>query len=418
MVKTPIVESTLKSQSGNPVATVHDVFLMLKLSEDTYLNQTEADQKVFTEIASHFVDTESPLHIEGSASVLTEFNRINAKKNDFVMPLKDSTLLDIPSDGESGQYELQLGFKEAEHKHELFQGMTIYDGRTQFLDKAYKADKYVMNLVDNDQSSLAIKEIAEDQTALGDNEFKFRFVSPNYDDGPLEDSTWYLRAVVRKSTYKNYDNGPVLFLGLLAIDKYAAQQGQLFFVKYFHITDSKMRLELLTKADSVLSDNVHVQTGIIITNSEIADGSVNFDFTYRVTYKNTTVTLSDDSVFTINHGYNAATIASNIQNLDKLSAKTKDIRAAITAAKLYDPAKIGDIEQIFSPLMHSKSLPKNVKGKLSALHNAALTVNNTTSLLLLFKQIEQIGLDTNNEDYIWHIRGLLGQFVAKRSHMD
>ncbi|WP_125705672.1 hypothetical protein [Lacticaseibacillus daqingensis] len=401
----------LGNQIGGKSASIAEVFEMLRKYKELFPQMTANDQKIFEEMLKLFPISDENLNIAGSKAVLDVFNELNTVKEDYVIPAKDFEISDFPRS--SGDSRIEMAFKcwEPDHKGIFAEGTTIYDARKQYLDKSYKMNTFAEAQIEEGNTLLILETLEKLRGITPDRAFKFRFLRK----GKQEDGKLLLRSVVGDQSYKNYDNCEVLFLALMGAYQYAKEQHVNFYVSSLDVTDSKMDLLLLSQDTTELEGGVHAQVGLAIRNSEIADGSANFELLYKLDYRESTVTLSDSSVFTINHGWRLETIAERLKNLSRLHEASNQVFLAVNAAKLYEPASDASLAKIFNPLLRSKSiLTEKTREEVVKLRTEAETADQVETLLILFSKLEDLAAATNNQEVIWTIREALSKYIRNR----
>lgn len=408
MIDTPINERRIRHQSDKTSATVHDVFAMLEREESAFRQKGPEDQQNYKELLGQFTESNNSLGIEGSKRLITAFNEINDQKADYVVPLKDIQVIDFPQSGHTGKRELEFELLSYDHQGKVATAFTIYEARKQFLDKTFKANKHYEELFDRDATEFAINSIRKLIEQYPDDKYRFRFVIAESE----EKEQYYLRAVVDPKRYHIYDNGAILFLSLLGMERYSRDSKQLFYVDSAVLTESKINLSLKSRQKILLDNGVSIRIGVTIRNSEIADESAEFIFIYWISYQGKTITLIDRPLFKINHGYTAATNAKELQNLDEIANRTNEVYEAVNIAKVYNPMEAGSLEHLFSSLLHAGSALSN-KYRSKVTQFRFEVVQNTYSLFELFDKLESFADDLDDDQVIWEIRARLSKYLLE-----
>ncbi|WP_125769458.1 hypothetical protein [Lapidilactobacillus wuchangensis] len=401
-----ISERRLKDQSGTPSANVSDVFKMLEKAQNVFLELTATDKKKYEELATQFLNDNRSLDIEGTEELLNQFNEINEHKVDYSVPLQDIRAVDFPRLGQNNKIEFKFDLLTDDHTETHATALTMYDARKQFLTKTFKANTYYEELFKRDEVEFALNNLRQLIEKYPDEKYRYRFVIDNKDDV----EQYYLRAVVDVSRYKTYDNGMILFLALMGMEGYQNDTKNKFYVESAVLTDSKISLAFKSKKIVKLKKGVTVRIGVTVRNSEIADEAAEFRFMYWISYNGKTITLIDEPLFRVNHGYKVETNTQGLKQLGNISEREKQIFQAIDDARVYDPMKPGAMEKLFQSLINARQkLPENYRSKVEGLHGN--TARNTYSLLELFDKFEGFATDLKNDEVLWDIRARLNNYI-------
>ncbi len=406
MMSESISERRLKDQSGTPSANVSDVFKMLEKAQNVFLELTATDKKKYEELATQFLNDNRSLDIEGTEELLNQFNEINEHKVDYSVPLQDIRAVDFPRLGQNNKIEFKFDLLTDDHTETHATALTMYDARKQFLTKTFKANTYYEELFKRDEVEFALNNLRQLIEKYPDEKYRYRFVIDNKDDV----EQYYLRAVVDVSRYKTYDNGMILFLALMGMEGYQNDTKNKFYVESAVLTDSKISLAFKSKKIVKLKKGVTVRIGVTVRNSEIADEAAEFRFMYWISYNGKTITLIDEPLFRVNHGYKVETNTQGLKQLGNISEREKQIFQAIDDARVYDPMKPGAMEKLFQSLINARQkLPENYRSKVEGLHGN--TARNTYSLLELFDKFEGFATDLKNDEVLWDIRARLNNYI-------
>lgn len=373
-------------------ATANEVKEILTLAKKDFNDISSDQEKLIENVGRLFKDVNGTLKINGSKKAVQVFNKMRNRKYDMIIPNKEFRVIGFPDIGKGFEMKARILAKGSDEL--AFEATTMYGAMDAYLDKMAQMHRYARNVLNKEAESIILTDIEKLVALNPDKKFKYRFIS---DGDPAEDSSeFYLRSVVTPKSYKLYDNGLVLYLGLMAVNNYALTGDVNFHVVDFQLTDSKMELYLLENNSKTLKGNVKVETGILISNSEIADGSVHFDLFYKISNGDKTVRLTGDEILSFAHSWNNKIIKEKLDGLSKLNDLVKDVYDVAEEAKF--SKKIGDevLTKIFNGFNHSKNLPMDLKTKLK---NERDTANNTETLLSVLSRIEEIsskyGEDTN-----------------------
>lgn len=345
----------------------------------------------------HLDDKNDTILILGSKEVIEAFNRIDVKKYDNIIKLKNITNISFPKLGSKDSREVKFTILDDNDKQDkAFTAVSIYNGIHDFLSKIFRIDtfaQFVFRLSD-------IEEMIENNisTIIGcipDQEYRFRYI---IDD----DEQNRLRAVVTTDRYKLYDNNIILYLVFVAMNNYCQETSSLFKVSECNISDSKLNMRLLSENKYKISDGIYMRTGVEVKNSELSNGAVRIQFTYTVSNRNNQFTVLSDDVLTIDHGWKAEKINKKLENLNNLSKFTSNIVSAVKQADLTRKMNDEQIFEIFDKLLRSKKqvLNESIKLKFSELKEKIQVEDNTLNILNLFSMLDAIVSDTDAKEYI------------------
>lgn len=392
MFKDCITQANAQPGLNDDPATSAEVREILTLAKQDFNDISPEQEKLIENVGKLFKDFNGTLKINGSKKVVQVFNKMRNRKYDMSIPNKEFRVVGFPDVGKGFEMKARVIAKDSEEL--AFEATTMYDAMATYLDKLAQMHRYARSVLGKEAESIILMDIEKLVALDPDKELKYRFIS---DGDPAEDSSkFYLRSVVDAKRYKLYDNGLVLYLGLMAVNNYALAGNVNFHVVDFQLTDSKMELYLLENNSKTLKGGVKVETGILISNSEIADGSVRFDLLYKISDGDKTVRLTGDKVLSFAHSWNSKVIKEKLDGLSKLNDFVEDIYSAVEKVKFSEKVGTELLFKIFDKLSHAKSLPMDLKTKIE---NEQDTANNTETLLSVLSRIEEIsskyGEDTN-----------------------
>lgn len=343
--------------------------------------------------------TEDECNVKGSKKVIDIFTEIKNKKSDMLIPVEDIVLQGFDDKN------LILSFKDKESEEIVFTATGIYSFTNDFLDQLFSLDKFASYCFKNNEKDL-ISETIEYLLENTSNKIKqYRFI----DGSGVHKDKLFLRAVTSKS-YKNYDNNEVLYLALNAMHRYSKKTANKVYIENAIITDSSLDMTMKVENRIPIGKDYSVEIGVNVSNSEIKEGAVLFEFIYTIFDKNgNSSTAIGDSVVKIQHNNVSKTVKERLAHLNELDKHSENVLEGINATKLAKKLNEDELYVIFEKFSKSKTLSAGAKTKLSNLQRDEI-VNNTLTIIELFGKLEQ--LETTIDDRIF-IQKKLGEFLHK-----
>lgn len=384
-------------------ATYQDTWEILNDLKSDYDDFPEGQATIISDVSRMFSQSKGDLAIDGTKEVIVAYKKIRYWKKDLVLSLNQTETIGFPNINDKREVEFNLSTE----KDEISNIKTLYQGKALFLDKNFSMNKFADHALKNDEEQMLIDNIKLMTGKTPGLKFKYRLIG----DGPTKEGSKsiFLRSMVSEGRYKFFDNGTVLLMGLFAIDGFARKQNQTFHVEKFYITDSKFGLILLQNEEKVLHNNVKVRTGIRIANSEIAEGSVRFDFTYNVSNSGKTVMLHGNKVIGFSHANKMEVIEGEFKKIRLLASMTNDIYKAIDKVNLAKNINQITLTKLFELLSGVKA-PKRLKNKFGNLRSEL--VNNSCSLLEVFSKVDELTSEYD-DDIQWIIKAKLDEFLRQ-----
>lgn len=392
-----------KNDSG--CATYQDTWEILNDLKSDYDEFPEGQATIISDVSRMFSQIKGELAIDGTKKVIAAYKKIRYWKKDLVLSLNQIETTGFPNVNDKREVEFNL----CTEKDEINNIKTLYQGKVLYLDKNFSMNKFSDHALKNDEEQMLIDNTKLMTRKTPELKFKYRLIG----DAPTKEGSKsiFLRSMVSKDRYKFFDNGTVLLMGLFAVDDFAAMQNQTFHVEKFYITDSKFGLILLQNEEKVLHNNVKVRTGIRIANSEIAEGSVRFDFTYNVSNSGKTVTLHGNKVVGFSHSNKMETINDELKKIRSLASMTDDIYKAIDKVNLVQKIDQITLTKLFDLLRGNRvKAPKKLKNKFGDLRSEL--VANSCSLLEVFSKVDELTSEYD-EDIQWIIKAKLDEFLRQ-----
>ncbi|RQW67739.1 hypothetical protein DUK53_05325 [Listeria sp. SHR_NRA_18] len=332
---------------------------------------------------------EEKCNIAGSAQIIKLFNQINNKKDDMRITVEDISLVGFD------EKQLILSFNEESTDDLAFTAKGIYSFSTDFLDKLFSMSKFArycfkVNEIDFLRDSLDYLLDKTDGKMM-----QYRFISgtgKNKED-------MYIRAIT-SNQYRNFDNNIVLYLCLVSIHNYSKVMNKKAYIEQAYITDSSLDLTIKLDEKIKLNNYFSIEVGINITNSEIREGAVLFEFIYTISDKNgKKSTAMGDTVIKIQHNNKFETVGSKMKMLHNLKDHTDGVLNGINVARLATKLDENVLFSIFKNLASSKTLEKGTRSKLEKLHKEEIT-SNTLTIIELFEKLEQLNTSVDDKTYI------------------
>ena len=402
-----LISKHISKDEAVEYADVRETVDLLDQGIIQYDNSAKKNQKEFQDgvrKSIYLKNDGEKLSIKGSKNVIEAFNEISKNKYDNIVELKDLGTIEFFRGSNNSKYEVKLNVLSNDGSKEISTtAETIYDGSENFLDKLFKINKFASFSLGIDGEEMIKDNIEFVKSKKPDTSFRFRFIE--------DKDKVYLRAVVTKDRYKLYDNNIILYIALVIIENYSLSNNSKFYVDNFHISDSKLYLSLLSSNPIKLGKGISIDTGIQISNSEISDGSVKFNFIYKINNGRHQFSVLRDEVLKIDHGWRTGKIEDELSKINDLSELTNGVIKAINIVKLTSKPTNSVLFAIFDNLSKSRSKTlTSYKGSFESLRNSEEIVNNTVSLLDLFCKVDQI-IDDDDIDAKTFISSKFNYFI-------
>lgn len=341
-----------------------------------------------------FRDANNNLLIKGSGDLISSFNEIDNEKFDQITKLRRIKKISFPKLGPNGGREIQYAVMSDNEQEIVLLPQSIYNGQHDFLAKIFKIDTFAKFVFDLNDSDMIAENISKVIDMIPEQKYRFRYIRSDGKDK--------LRAVVTDERYKIYDNNMVLYLALVSLNNYCSKMSESFYIDEFFISDSKIKIRVLSSDDIEIASGVRIETGIEIYNSELADGAVKFVFTYKVHNANNGFTVLSDDVLKIEHGWTMDKIKVELENLNRLADYSRDIVSAIKSVNVTKNMSEEQIFDIFDKLLKSKKkvLTDDIKKEFSELKEEIQVRDNTINILDLFSKLDEITKKTDAQLYM------------------
>ena len=336
------------------------------------------------------------LNIAGSKEAIDIFNEIDNRKYDYDLSLKLLNNFSFKRESAgSSNYKLNFSVIAANGKKTLIpKAETIYDAKKKLLDLLLEINEFSNFMLKNGCE----KEIVDELNTLSKNKsinnkvYNFRFIDSKYKD---VDHT-FLRSVVTKNRYKTYDNPIVLYISFIIIHNFSKSAKISFLLDSMHVTDSKLTAFFLEESGTKIDKNIFVTTGLNISNSELGDGSAKFNSVYRVENSyGKKVTVINNELTTINHGYNPDTINKSLKSLENLEQNRKDTIAAVKRVNWSKKISRDDVLTLMTLIGYMRKVPSQLK---ESMRESIRTIDLTKQAYNLLDVFDKLDDFLQNED--------------------
>lgn len=337
-------------------------------SRKDLLNNVKASFPIYTR-------PNGKIRILGLEKALKVINLINARKTDKQLALNDLTNINFKLIPPSTNYEMYF----VENGQKV---LTSYNAKDTFLDN-YSLAKHANYLLQNNKQQNLLNDLNDLQHTddLSNKQATYRFIDIS--------GINYLRAIVSKRRYKFYDNQIALYIAISIISKYSTEHKQDFILKHMIVTDSKLFSYFLEKNSTKLDKNLTIQTGLVLTNSELGDGSAIFKVYYVIQDNNhNRVVGLTDQIANINHGNNPLSIEKNFKNLQLFEEQRRDIIQAVKNVEWTKKITRDDLDIVSSLISHLRApLPKQLKSKMAKCVDSNELLKKSYTLMKLFNKL-------------------------------
>lgn len=372
----------------------------------TYLNE---DKPVDESIAKKFPITsfgseEDELRIIGVKSLLDMFESLDSEKYDFTEKYGNVNFVEVQE-----PRRIVLDFPQQD-----LGGIThsIYDFYSNFLDQ-FRITKFTDYCLRSDFLDIIDNNMAKLLTRNADCEKQFRLLRD-------KDGTWGIRALT-SDVYKNYDNGVVLYLSLLAIHKYASLKNTKFRINNAFISDSFMHV-FFERPDPIIIPNVgKVFLGVSISNGEIRNYKFKAELRYRIVDTSNNKSLAaihNNPIFSIVHSMSVETIDEQIKTFYHLDEYETGIIEFIK--KICDVKTLSEdsvyylINHLISTIKECSDISKKTKEEFKKLETEHL-IGNTLSLIDFFDKAKTIKTDMDEVVFVERIyHKVIADFLDRR----
>lgn len=379
---------------GNEAST-NDVLSLLTVNDPS-------QEKFVQRVKQTFPITSENVKIKGSKEALDGFKTITNKKMD--LELTPLNLQNITFSTNNDKYQMNFTVNNTSINNQSI--ITCYEAKKEFLDRNYHLNDYADFLLDHKEEPLLKDTLAKviQSTKIPDKQYKYRFIENNQE--------LYLRSIVSAGRYKFYDNAIVLYMAFASINDLVTQLHKDFYVEDMTVTDSKLWISFLEKEATNIGKNITIQTGIMLSNSELGDGAARFTAYYLIKDKKGNIVKGlDESITNINHGYNPLSIEQGLQNLKNFTTNRQDIIDAAKKINWSHRLTENDVLTIIDLITHhlGNNVPSNIKTALSRPLNAVDVVNKTYHLMDVLGKLQPF-IDNNDKNIQLILEGKISKW--------
>lgn len=327
------------------------------------------------------------VRILGLLQALNSVEQITNFKTDKKLKLSDLENIDFKLVPPSTHHEMYFNVANDSNYS------TIYNAKNTFLDY-YDLAKHANYLLKNGKNVNLLDDLNDLQSTdnLSSRDFIYRFIQNNGSN--------YLRAIVSKGRYKFYDNSIALYIAISVLSQYIKENNRDFICQKLIVTDSKLYAYFLEKESVTIRNGITIQTGLILSNSELGDGAASFNAYYVIrNSENKKFVGLNSPIASINHGNNPIRIEKSFEQLNKFEKQRIDAIAAVEKVKFTkkltrdDLSKVATLISRHMPMRQTEA--KHVKDRWLTFVEAETALKNTFSLMDLFDKLNSF---LENED--------------------
>lgn len=272
--------------------------------------------------------------------------------------------------------------------------LPIYSAQRDFFGNLFNMDKYAKSLIEHKQKDIVNKNL-ELLKIVKKFEKRYRLLFSK------ADKKYYLRAIVSKDNYFDYNNSVAVVIGLLTLFQEIKKSGIEYTLKLCEYNDSNIRMIFNTSETKELEGVGFVRNIIEISNDEIKREALKF---YGICTINYTDNKSEgeifikptdikSKIFSIKHNQKPETAVktlADIENSEKIHTELyNDIRSIKT---IKNPEQIKFFVRRKIENVKNEDLKKFQSKILREINNSV--IKNILDLLKLFDKIQMI----SNED--------------------
>lgn len=360
--------------------------------------------------------------IRGAATLVKAQEDINKQfhKEDYISALENISI-------DTQEDKLRLKFENIEgsaflKKLELTDIIAIpkYSSKSDFFSDLFGMDKYAKELLNNGHADILQTNISLlKRKKIAQKERKYRLLYDN------KENKFYIRAIVSKDLYKDYDNNITIVVGLIALHKQMQEQGIEYSINRIEYNESCIRIYFEEQNSRELENIGHVKNLIIVSNDEIKRESLKFYAGCSIVY--TSIDGMDQELFIQPSLSAKSKIKSNITSVRHTFSVNKFIESIIEVDsstsihnELYE--LITDISEIKNPIQIKYLIEKKVnrarnesfkkyKNDITRVINE-FNVGNIIQLLTLFNKMDLI--TENDIEANEYVRYLVYECLIKK----
>ena len=222
--------------------------------------------------------------IRGAATLVKAQEDINKQfhKEDYI-----STLDNISIDTQDDKLKLKFENIEGSAFFETLELADIvaipkYSTKSDFFSDLFGMDKYAKELLNNGCADILQANVSLLKSKnIAQKERKYRLLYDN------KENKFYIRAIVSKDLYKDYDNNITIVVGLIALHRQMQEQGIEYSINRIEYNESYIRVYFEEQNTRELENIGYVKNLIIASNDEIKRESLKFDAGCSIIYTST-----------------------------------------------------------------------------------------------------------------------------------
>lgn len=280
----------------------------------------------------------------------------------------------------------------------------IHSGERDFFTNLFEIDKYAKQLISRGHKDILNNNL-EMLKSKEDFVKRYRLMHKK------ADNSFYLRAIISKGRYYNYDNNLTFVIALLKLHFEKIKSGVHYHLSLAEYNDSYLRLYFRTSELKSLKGIGYIQNTLLVSNDEIKREALRFSTVCSINFQ----TSKDNEermfikpkdiktkILSITHGTGPERAFSNLEDF----VKSKDIFQNL-CDEIESIVKIKDHNQIVH-LVRMKiensttDAIKNFRGELRKV--LLKDVKTTTQLLQIFNKLMLLeGLEIDAKEYLRYV---------------
>lgn len=329
------------------------------------------------------------LKVKNFGYIVKLYNETRDNQLDFIENINNVEYIGINNEN---QLILQINegneFNKEDNKSNGIVGNCIYDASFDFMEE-FKMGRYGKHCIKEEQNDLLKKNIVE-QLESSNNQVQFRFL--------LCEDINYIRAITSKD-YVNYNNNIALYLTGGLLHNVSLKTGIQFEIEKAQVSDSGIRLFIISTKDYIIKDVAKIKVGLLITNGELKDKTLSCNIRYTFTdIKDKSISFNavtssiEEPIFDIVHKkFKPENIIKKLNNIKNLFTKTDSMFNHIKAIKQSETLSSDSLYYIFDKITKDRTgtISKDSKKNFRALYDKHL-ITNSLSIIKGFNLIDSI----------------------------
>ncbi|TKI57192.1 hypothetical protein E8L90_17970 [Brevibacillus antibioticus] len=326
------------------------------------------------------------LLIEGSKDVMECFKSIDAKKVDIKDKIKNIDHLGF-DDG-----EIVLNFKDDD-----ITATAVYDFTYDFFEDLFDMGKYSKFCRENmllDLTKLNVEWLFE---KFNEKEMQYRLLNLGEE--------YFLRGIT-STVYKNYDNNLAIYIGFLALHKFAAEMDVSFYIEKAYLSDSAISILFRQLKPITIKGVGEVYFGAVLKNNEIRDSTFSLEFRYTVVNGNDSfsgIPTLRDAIFNIKHTSSIHTMETNVEKIYKMRELQDVMLSYIKQFSKLEKISKAELYPLYTKVINAKSkLQSGTRTKVKEYYERDF-VENTQSLIQIFSKITDFSVEIEEKLFLEHL---------------